>query len=132
VFLLPTNEFYSIVKYQMVAHNLEIGLGLTHIPLYSSSDEKLLFLFGEANMKHNCAVVSTHNLDISKDKLNDNRIIKEVIHEIGHLILGIQHCFNNKCVMCFSANVEDIDKKTLNLCKNCKSELVKIRATNNF
>ena len=129
VILYPTNTFYSVIKTQMLEKNFAIGLGLTNLPIYSSSDEALLFLFGEANLKHNCAVVSTHNLrDYYKREIIENRIIKEAIHEIGHLILGLNHCFNDNCVMQFSANVKDIDKKSNRLCENCNS----IRTLNNF
>ncbi len=133
VILYPTNNFYSIIKIQMSEKNLAIGLGLTNLPIYSSSDEKLLFLFGEANLKHNCAIISTHNLlNFYKSETAENRIIKEAIHEIGHLILGPEHCFNDNCVMRFSANIEEIDSKSNHLCEKCKSELENIRTTNNF
>ncbi len=133
VILYPTNNFYSTLKSLISEKNVSIGLGLTNFPMYSSSDESLLFLFGEANLTHNCAIVSTHNLvDLNKPKLSENRIIKEAIHEIGHLILGLDHCFNNNCVMRFSSNVNGIDKKSNHLCINCRSELEKIRTRQNF
>ena len=133
VILYPTNKFYSIIKNQMSERNLAIGLGLTNLPIYSSSDEKLLFLFGEANPKHNCALVSTHNLlDFYKSDIAENRIIKEALHEIGHLILGLEHCLNDNCVMRFSANIEEIDRKSDLLCEKCKSELENIRRIYNF
>ena len=131
--LYPTNTFYSVIKTQMSEKNLAIGLGLINLPIYSSNDEALLFLFGEANLKHNCAIVSTHNLlDYNKREIIENRIIKEAIHEIGHLILGLNHCFNDNCVMKFSANTEEIDRKSNYLCEKCKSELENIRTINNF
>lgn len=131
--IFPTNYFYSTLISLISDKNVSIGLGLTNIPIYSSSDESLLFLFGEANLTHNCAIVSTHNLmDFNKPKLVENRIIKEAIHEIGHLILGLDHCFSSNCVMRFSSNVNEIDKKSNRLCKNCRTELEKIRTRQNF
>jgi len=131
--LYPTNQFYSLIKSQMSEKNVEIGLGLTDLPIYSSSDEKLLFLFGEANLRHSCAIVSTHNLlDFYKNESTEDRIIKEAIHEIGHLILGFEHCYNNKCLMSFSANIEGIDRKSIRLCEKCHTELEHIRTLNNF
>jgi len=133
VILYPTNKFYSTIKKQMSDYILAFGLGLTDLPIYSSSDESLLFLFGETNFKHNCAIVSTHNLmDLEKHRIVEIRIVKEAIHEIGHLILGYEHCLNDSCVMWFSANTEEIDRKSNNLCEKCKSELEEIRAINNF
>lgn len=133
VFLYPTNKFYSIIKSQMSERNIAVGLGLTDLPIYSSSDEKLFFLFGEANLNHNCAIVSTHNLlDINKSETAENRVVKETIHEIGHLILGLEHCLNDKCVMWFSKNIEEIDRKSNYLCERCASKLEINRTTNNF
>jgi len=133
VILYPTNTFYTLIKNQMSEKKSAIGLGLTNLPIYSSSDEALLFLFGEANLTHNCAIVSTHNLlDYYNREIIENRIIKEVIHEIGHLILGLNHCFNEYCVMQFSANTKEIDRKSNHLCEKCESELENIRSINNF
>ena len=117
----------------MVKEKTTIGLGLTNVPIYSSSDEKLLFLFGEANLKHNCAIVSTHNIvDLNKSETTEYRLIKEVIHEIGHIILGLNHCFNENCVMQFSTNTKEIDRKSNHLCEKCKLKLENIRAISNF
>ncbi|NVM43993.1 MAG: hypothetical protein HWN79_03660 [Candidatus Lokiarchaeota archaeon] len=121
------------MKTHMVIERTVIGLGLTNVPIYSSSDEKLLFLFGEANLKHKCAIVSTHNLvDLNKSETTELRLIKEVIHEIGHIILGLEHCFNENCVMQFSANTKEIDRKSNHLCEKCKLYLENIRTRSNF
>ena len=131
--LYPTSKFYSIIKSQMSEKNINLGLCLTDLPIYSSSDDKLLFLFGEANLKENCAVVSIHNLlDINKSETAENRIVKESLHEIGHLILGLEHCLNDKCVMWFSRNIQEIDRKSNYLCEKCNSELEHYRKFNNF
>ena len=133
VFLQPTNKFYSIIKNQMKEDNLALGIGLTNLPIYSSSDENILFLFGEAHIRDMCAIVSFYNLlDHSKSEIFDSRIFKEMIHEIGHLILGPEHCFVDNCVMRFSANITEIDRKSLYLCEKCKLKLEEIRELNNF
>lgn len=138
VLLQPTNKFYEIIDDKKSEYNLDIGLGLTNFPIYSSNNEKLLFLFGEAHVKYMCAIVSTHNLidlfnleDLKLKKI-ERRIYKEVIHEIGHLILGCEHCFNDYCVMHFSKNIKEIDSKSIYLCENCKLKLEKVRERNNF
>ncbi len=119
-------------------YNLDIGLGLTNLPIYSSSNENLLFLFGEAHIKYMCAVVSTHNLielfnfEDFKLKKIERRIYKEVIHEIGHLILDYGHCLNDYCVMRFSKNIKEIDSKSIYLCEKCKLKLEKVRVRDNF
>ena len=133
VFLQPTNKFYSIIKNQIKEKNLALGIGLTNLPIYSSSDENILFLFGEAHIKHRCAIVSVYNLsDFLKKEKFDSRIIKETIHELGHLILGPEHCLGDYCVMRFSANIKEIDRKSFHLCEKCKLKLEEIRVLNNF
>ncbi|MHA1477351.1 MAG: hypothetical protein ACTSPU_04045, partial [Promethearchaeota archaeon] len=133
VFLQPTNKFYSIIKNQIQEKNLALGVGLTNLPIYSSSDENILFLFGVADIKHRCAIVSVYNLSdfLKKEKFN-SRIIKETIHELGHLILGLEHCLGDYCVMRFSANIKEIDRKSFHLCEKCKLKLEEIRVLNNF
>jgi len=138
VLLQPTNKFYQIIVDKKFEYNLDIGLGLTNLPIYSSSNENLLFLFGEAHFKYRCAIVSTHNLinlfnleDLKLKKIK-RRIYKEVIHEIGHLILDCGHCFNDYCVMRFSKNIKEIDSKSIYLCEKCKLNLEKVRERFNF
>jgi len=138
VLLHPTNKFYEIITDKKFKYNFDIGLGLTNLPIYSSSNENLLFLFGEAHIKYMCAVVSTHNLEdlfnLEEFKLKkiESRIYKEVIHEIGHLILDCGHCLNDYCVMRFSKNIKEIDSKSIYLCVRCKLKLEKVRERYNF
>ena len=138
VILQPTNKLYNIIKNLMKEHNINVGLGLTDLPLYSSNDKSLLFLFGESNINYRCAIVSTHNLiphineDSGYNLKSRNRIIKEVIHEIGHLIIGLEHCLTTDCVMRYSKIIEEIDSKSVNLCKKCQSKLNKVRLQNNI
>ena len=56
------------------------------------------------------------------DKIFYGRIIKESVHELGH-VFGLRHCENRKCVMHFSNSIEDTDIKTHVFCKNCKNIL---------
>lgn len=134
----PTNYFYKIIKEEQNESNFNIGLGLTNLPLYSSYDKDLLYLFGEAHLDHNCAIVSSYNLRGNINESNENneilnlRIIKEIIHEIGHLLLGSNHCLNKLCVMRFSKYIQDIEKKSLNFCIDCKQKLIKLRTEHNF
>jgi predicted Zn-dependent protease len=138
VTLQPTDKLYYIINNLMKEHDFNVGLGLTNLPIYSSTDENLLFLFGESNINYKCAIVSTHNLiphfseELGYDLKVRNRIIKEAIHEIGHIIIGLDHCLTADCVMRFSKNIEEIDNKSVNLCKKCKSRLNEVRLKNNF
>ncbi len=46
------------------------------------------------------------------------RLYKEVVHEIGHLI-GLDHCVRNECVMSFSPDIAHLDNKLPILCNVC-------------
>lgn len=47
------------------------------------------------------------------------RILKEAIHELGHLH-GIPHCGNSECVMHFSYSILDSDNKGDKFCHACQ------------
>lgn len=98
-------------------------LGIFEKDLYA---EGLNFVFGQAQVGGN-AVVSIARLlpsfyheKADKEKLI-SRVVKEAIHEVGH-VLGITHCLDPSCVMCFSNSILDVDKKSKNLCPRCRRE----------
>ena len=51
------------------------------------------------------------------------RLVCEAIHQIG-LIRGLAQCPNNRCVMFYSATVQDTDKKGQSFCANCRKRLL--------
>ena len=55
------------------------------------------------------------------DLLFRARLIKEVLHEIGHSY-GLSHC-RNRCVMRFSNSVYDVDNKPASYCQSCRIRL---------
>ncbi len=134
----PTNKFYRLLIDKRIEEKLGMIIALTDLPIYSSSEVNILFLFGETHLKHRCSIVSTLKLKESfyNRKSDQNlffqRIIKEVIHEIGHIILGSEHCNENSCVMKFSKTIEEIDKKSYRLCSICNGKLNKVRKQFNF
>lgn len=134
----PTNKFYRLLIDKRIEEKLGMIIALTDLPIYSSSEVDILFLFGETHLKHRCSIVSTLKLKESfynrknVQKLFFQRIIKEVIHEIGHIILGSEHCMENSCVMKFSKTIEEIDKKSYRFCSICKGKLSKVRKQFNF
>ncbi|MFX0148856.1 MAG: hypothetical protein ACFE8E_14045 [Candidatus Hodarchaeota archaeon] len=138
IFLFPTNQFYEKILKLRIMNDFNIGVGITDLPIYSSSNDNLVFLYGEAHLWHNCAIISSYNLKsepISSQEYNNviqNRIIKEVIHEIGHIILGLVHCVNNYCVMSYSKNLRDVDKKSFYLCNDCRVKLKTIKISSNL
>jgi predicted Zn-dependent protease len=134
----PTNKFYRILINKRIEENLGMIIAITDLPIYSSSNDNILFLFGETHLKHQCCVISSLKLKeqfynrAENNHLFEQRIFKEIIHEIGHLIIGPDHCFNNSCVMRFSREVLEIDKKPFNFCNECRKKLISVREIHNF
>ncbi|UCD00784.1 MAG: hypothetical protein JSV23_07810 [Promethearchaeota archaeon] len=134
----PTNKFYQILINKRIEENLGMIIAITDLPIYSSNDDNILFLFGETHLKHRCCVISLLKLKeqfYNRPKnhhLFEQRVIKEVVHEIGHLIIGPDHCLNKSCVMRFSNDVKEIDKKLFNFCNECKIKLINVRERYNF
>ena len=97
-------------------------LGITSLDLYIPI---LTFVFGEAQLQGNCAVVSSFRLrqefyGLPADTaLFRSRVLKESIHELGHTF-ELSHCDDCQCVMFPSHGVEWIDLKTNRLCRACR------------
>ena len=99
-------------------------LGVTDKDIYAKG---LNFIFGQAQLKGRIAIISLHRLYPEFYKKPKNirllmeRAQKEGVHEVGHALLGLTHCMNPNCVMNFSNTIEDVDRKSKNLCESCKT-----------
>lgn len=88
----------------------------------------LTYVFGEAELNGNVAVVSYHRLQSERYGLPPNpallaaRLWKETLHELGHTY-GLVHCRSLECVMHTSTYAEDIDLKGGDFCADCWQEL---------
>jgi len=88
--------------------------------------EGLNFVFGVAKNEWG-GIVFTERLNPAfygeaySEELYRVRILKEVLHELGHS-LGLEHCREN-CVMRFSNSVYDVDAKPTFFCKKCLAKL---------
>jgi archaemetzincin len=88
----------------------------------------LKYVFGEAQMGGQCAVVSVHRLRQefygleSDDDLLRQRLLKESVHEVGHT-LNLRHCQDYSCVMASSHSVEWIDVRESTLCDSCRAQV---------
>lgn len=100
-------------------------VGITQVDLFIPV---LTFVFGEAQLSGPAALVSTHRLHNTfyglpeNDNLLYERLLKEVLHELGHT-MGLVHCRDYRCVMHASTYVEDSDIKQARFCKECQGKL---------
>ena len=89
----------------------------------------LTFVFGEAQIAGQCAVVSSHRLrqefyGLPADaEMLRERLWKEAAHELGHT-LRLTHCESYDCVMASSHAVEWIDVKQGEFCGSCYGRVV--------
>jgi archaemetzincin len=88
----------------------------------------LTFVFGEAQLEGNCAIVSTARLHEEfygmppRPDLLRERLLKEAAHEIGHTF-GLRHCSDWSCVMASSHAVEVLDVKGAEFCPSCRKPI---------
>jgi archaemetzincin len=108
-------------------------LAVTDADVYSPG---LDFIFGQADSVDRVAIVSLYRLreedcDLlspprppvsATHRLQMARLIREAVHEIGHTY-GLGHCPNASCVMFFSNNLADSDRKTSSFCPQCSAKL---------
>jgi predicted Zn-dependent protease len=136
--LHPTNKFYQLLIELRKRNHLDIIIAITDLPIYSSNDNNIIFLFGEAHLTQKCCVISSLKLKEQFYEKNENitlfkqRLVKETLHEVGHLIIGKDHCRDEACVMSYSKNIEKVDRKSSYLCVNCKKKLVALKQKYNI
>lgn len=135
-----SKSFYNPKRNQYNAHEIlkflisefdvmssgDIFLGIFNKDIYTPSFN---FVFGLATRYPKACLISFSRLDPSfykcketdKDhqKLFNQRILTEAVHEIGHT-MGLDHCENPKCVMHFSNTLEETDVKGYEFCKKCR------------
>ncbi len=93
-------------------------LGVTDVDLFMPV---LTFVFGEAQLSGQAAVLSTARLaDWASPERSLARAVKECVHELGHTF-GLTHCSMPGCVMTRSTNVEAVDRKRPSLCDECRA-----------
>jgi len=121
------NQYHStrilvLLEEHVHALHLDKLLGVTSFDLYVP---EMNFVFGEARLAGRVGVISTNRLRPEAPNeagLFRDRIVKEAIHEIGHMA-GLKHCSITRCVMHFSERLTDTDLKRPDLCPSCQSQL---------
>lgn len=99
----------------------------------------LSFVFGHAQVNGPAAVISLARLHQSFYRLPENRdlfvhrVMKEAVHELGHTF-GLVHCSDQRCAMSLSNAIQQVDRKTEELCADCavlfQDSIHEIRRTN--
>jgi archaemetzincin len=100
-------------------------LALTDVDLFIPV---LTFVFGEAQLGGEVAVVSTARLAdaVADPRTLAARLLKEVVHELGHTF-GLLHCDVPGCVMGRSASLRHVDGKSSAFCGDCRTRLDEAR-----
>jgi archaemetzincin len=119
-----STEILKWLTQHATAENWRV-LGVSELDLYIPI---LTYVFGEAQLRGRCAVVSLYRLRQefygmpSDPQLVSERLLKESLHELGHT-LGLRHCPDYRCVMSSSHAVENIDLKVAEYCATCAPAL---------
>ena len=84
----------------------------------------LTHVYGEAQIAGKACIVSTFRLQeglsiANMEKEFENRIVKEVLHELGHTF-NLRHCNDKTCSMHYCRSIRDVDRKSDQLCRYCK------------
>jgi len=127
-------QYNAEVVMNLLSKKSEVKFIDKNIPTLMITDSDLYyaglnFIFGLEEPVISSAIVSIARLrpefyDQRPDQnLLKERTVKEVIHELGHY-LGLDHCNNSLCVMCFSPSVFDVDKKQKYFCDECKIKMM--------
>lgn len=78
------------------------------------------FVFGEAALGGRWAVISTARLGAAGGQQFRPRLLREALHELGHLA-GLDHCDDPQCLMASAADVVAIDRRGTDPCSGCRS-----------
>ena len=103
-------------------------LGLVEEDLYIPSKN---YVIGQADAAGRSALVSLFRLRrenyemLDEAKVLYGRLLKESVHQLGRL-WGFKDCRNPKCVMYFTDDVYEVDRKGKKFCDNCLRR-VKVR-----
>jgi len=99
-------------------------LGITEVDLFIPI---LTHVYGEAQLGGTACIISTYRLaeGLSLAAHKDTyygRVAKEAVHELGHTF-KLRHCKDNACIMHYCRSIKDVDRKSEQLCRYCKTLL---------
>jgi archaemetzincin len=118
-------QYYSTAILQRLEKTCDPDARVLGVAAHDLYVPVLTFVFGEAQLDGNCAVVSTARLRDefyglpAREDLMRQRLVKEAAHELGHTF-GLRHCADWRCVMTSSHSVERLDVKEAEFCQRCR------------
>jgi len=118
---LNAEDFIPVIGKIVNNEGSGYALGVTNRDLYVPG---LNFVFGLASLINRACVISLARLVDKDEDLYLSRVVKEAVHELGHLF-GMQHCDNARCVMHFSNCLAGTDYKREIFCKGCEPKCKK-------
>ena len=118
------NQYHSTLILEKLAETASWPtikiLAITNVDLFIPI---LTHVYGEAQLGGKACIVSTYRLkeDFSSVNIQDfkARIVKESIHELGHTF-NLRHCPEKTCIMHYCRSLQDVDRKSDQLCRYCK------------
>ncbi len=119
---IPTRQQFDALKIiNALSHeerDVYFRIGVTGLDICTPI---LTFVFGESQLGGSTALVSINRLQGNGADLAYDRAAKISVHEVGH-ILGLEHCWELRCLMHFSRDVEQLDSLPLSFCEACQYE----------
>jgi archaemetzincin len=122
---LTRDQYHSTVILEILANTspsqaIKI-VAITNVDLFIPI---LTHVYGEAQLAGKACIVSTFRLHeglsiTNIEKEFENRIVKEVLHELGHTF-NLRHCHDKGCIMHYCRSIKDVDRKSDQLCRYCK------------
>jgi len=83
----------------------------------------LTYVYGEAQLGGKTCIISTFRLN-EKTSLKHTdgdirgRVVKEAVHELGHTF-KLRHCPDPACIMHYCRILDEVDRKSDQLCRHC-------------
>jgi len=118
---LQYNAGIIIKTYETLEFGCEKVVALLDIDLFIPL---FTHVFGEAKLGGKCALASIFWLKMERDgscpapSLVYERAAKVALHELGHLF-KLRHCEDNRCLMHFSGDLEQLDRTPIYFCRYC-------------
>lgn len=105
------------------SHTVKV-LAITRVDLFIPI---LTHVYGEAQLGGKACIISTYRLDerapfAGREVPLHERVVKEAVHELGHTF-KLRHCRDRSCIMHYCRSIADVDRKSDQFCRYCKTLL---------